>query len=312
MKIAKFTLQTCASVPLFLNIPYLRSAFDRSPVDRMDMLMFGVAAFAFGIIAVFAKLQWRGRVDKPLWHSRAILVMLVPIVVYAVGAAKDINAFRLLGAVGIAWTMAWGLYGREFGLMLIPSVICACLAVPGLMFWLTRLPQCFSGVEAEAFYPEFTVDWREDLFGREIDAYDEFGRLFQTSDVKRFAYSSPTNSVWVLSMAVGSDVHEVRSSMHCFKSYGWAVEREELRMVTLPDSDRTFQVMEVEVVKGLNRSLVWVWYSSKEKSTGAYINFRRLYSPGAGWKVFQVKIDLGDSTNAVETARSILARFLDQ
>ena len=285
-------------------------AWVTSPVDRINIGLYGSLSLLFVLIAVVAKLHWRFLTVRPMKRSRSLRLALVPLVLYAIGFIWSVNALQLIASVGLLWAVAWGLYGRVSGLMLAPAAVCAVLAVPGSVYWISRAGQAFTGETAAAFAPAFAPDSQKGYLGREIEPSDGFTRFFRTSEARQFAYANASNAVSVLSVKIGRDVHEIHPATHCLRSGGWFVESDELRKVDLPGRVGSFQVTEAVVQKGGTRALVWIWYSTDELSVGSFLRFRQLYSRTDRWQGFQIMTAVGPGEPSLDRARGVLAGFL--
>jgi hypothetical protein len=68
-----------------------------------------------------------------------------------------------------------------------------------------------------------------------------------------------------------------------------------------------FAVTEIEAQKGMNRILVWVWYSSERFSTPGFLGFRRNFKPGGNYHTYQVSVPLRGNITA---GRSELRNFM--
>ena len=299
-----------ASVPFAVKVAYLNNAWVTSPVDRINIGLYGALTLLFVSIAVVAKLRWRFLTVKPMKYSRSLRIAVVPLVLYAIGVVWSVNALQLIASVGFLWAVAWALYGRVSGLMLAPAAVCAVLAVPGSIYWISRAGQAFTGETAAAFAPAFAYDSQKGYLGREIKPDAAFQRFFRTSDAHQFAYANSSNAVSVLSVKIGDDVHEIHPATHCLRSGGWFVEADSLRRVELPGRESPLQVTEAVVTKGGARALVWIWYSTGELSVGSFLRFRQLYSRDGGWHGFQVMTSIGPGERSLESERKALAAFL--
>lgn len=306
----KLGVLALAAIPFALKVAYLMRAWVTSPVDRINIGLYGSLSLLFVVIAVAAKLQWRFLTVKPMKRSRSLRLAAIPIVFYAIGVVWSVNALQLIAAVGFLWAVAWGLYGRVSGLMLAPAAVCAVLAVPGSLYWISRAGQAFTGETVAAFVPAFSPDSQKGYLGREIEPDAAFMRFFRTSNARQFAYANVSNAVSVLSVSIGKDVHEIHPATHCLRSGGWFVEADGLRRVALPGREAPLLVTEAIVQKGGSRALVWIWYSTDKLSLGSFLRFRQLYSRDVAWHGFQVMTSVGADGPSLDRARHMLAAFL--
>ena len=309
----KLGVLALAAIPFAVKVAYLMKAWVAAPVDRLNIGLYGSLSLLFVLIAVAAKWHWRfltGNSSTTMKYSRSLRIAVIPLVLYVIGLIWSINALQLIASVGFLWAIAWALYGRESGFMLAPAAVCAVLAVPGSIYWVSRASQAFTGETSAAFAPVFAADSQEGYLGREIEPDDAFLRFFRTGEAHQFAYANASNAVSVLSVKVGKDVHEIHPATHCLRSGGWFVESDGPRRVELPGRAAPFQVTEAIVQKGGARALVWIWYSTDKLSVGSFLRFRQLYSRNEAWHGFQVMTSLGLEDHSIGRKRQELAAFL--
>ena len=300
----KLLLLALAAIPFAVKVMYLERAWVSSPIDRIHLGLYGTLSLIFVFIAVVAKLYWRFLTVKPLAQSRSLKLMALPCILYVIGIVWSMNAVQLISSVLILWTAAWALYGRVSGIMLAPAAVCAVLAVPGSLYWLGNAYAAFAATPNAAYTPEFTVDSQVGMLGREEPANS---LLFRTSKARQFRYENISNSVMVLSVEIGNDVHEVHPATHCLRSQGWRIVSEHI--VTIPDvRDEKFSVTEAEVDSVSGKLLVWIWYSNNERSTGSFLHFRRLFSSSSRWHTYQISTAIGP--DGKDAAKRRLASFL--
>lgn len=306
----KICLLAVAAVPFVMKFTYLNQAWVSSPVDRARMGLWGSAALLFAVVAMILKLVKRFPTVKPLVQSRSLKVLPLMVLMYVVGLALDINAVQLVASVGVLWSAAWALYGREAGLLLVPAAACAILAVPGSSYWLGKAVSGFTAPLSVAYAPSFSAKSQVGYLGGEIPPNEAMGRFFRTSKAHQFRYASRSNEVAVLAVQIGKDIHEVHPATHCLRSSGWAIRSEELRDVALAGCEKPISVTEALASNGAGRNLLmWVWYSSEQESTGSFIRFRRLYSADVPWRTYQVTTQVDDQ-GGLDAARRTMAAFL--
>ena len=149
-----------AAIPFTVKVAYLMKAWVTSPVDRLNIGLYGSLSLLFVLIAVAAKWHWRfltGNSSTTIKYSRSLRIAVIPLILYVIGLIWSINALQLIASVGFLWAIAWALYGRESGFMLAPAAICAVLAVPGSIYWISRASQAFTGETSAAFAPVFAA-----------------------------------------------------------------------------------------------------------------------------------------------------------
>lgn len=307
----KICVMALSTIPFAIKFAYLNRAWVSSPVDRARLGLWGSGVLLIAVLTTTLKLIYRFPTDKPTHESRALRILPIPIVLYLAGILLDFNALQLIASVGIAWATAWMLYGRVVGALLSLATVMAILAVPGSSYWLGKASSAFVAPIRTPCHPTFSARSQQGYLGYEIPANAAFTRFFQTSDAHQFRYASKSNEVSVLSVRVGSDIHEIHPATHCLRSSGWKVECEELRDITMTSRKDPLSVTEAVVSNAAGSRLVmWVWYSSPAESTGSFIRFRRLQASGAPWQTFQLTTQL-DRTDDLTSARQKLRTFLE-
>lgn len=302
----KLAFLALAAIPFAVKFEYLRRAWGSSPIDHIHLGLYGTLALIFVFIAVVAKLYWRFLTVKPLVQSRSLKLMILPCILYVIGIVWNINAVQLISSVLILWTAAWALYGRVSGIMLAPAAVCAVLAVPGSLYWLGNAYAAFVATPNPAFVPTFTSESQVGMLGLEEQANP---LLFRTSHARQFRYENPTNSITVLAVEIGKDIHEVHPATHCLRSSGWRIVSENIANVDgVRDDDSRFSVTEAVVDSVHGKMLVWIWYSSDKFSTGSFLHFRRLYKSSVRWFTYQLSTPIGP--DGKDAASHRLARFL--
>ena len=303
----RFAILAAAAAPLAAMVPYLWRAWETSPVDRAHLKFFGVLALiavAAGC-AVFRRLRFAIRPGG----VAAAAFFAVAVLMFALGVYRDVNAIKLLAGVCILWSAAWGLFGHVAAGIFAPAALLAFLAVPGTLYWLQNASFAFAPPPCAAFTPEFTEDSQNGMLGRELQPTADFSRFFRTSSARQFMYATPSNSIWVLAVRVGDNIHEIHPATHCLRSAGWRVESEKLFRMRHPAGGE-FEVDEAVVESLDGKMLVWIWYSSDDVSTGSFLTFRRMYSAAAPWRTYQVSTAFGDAAGALDAARAQLALFI--
>ena len=303
----RFALLAIAAVPLAAMAPYLWRAWVSSPIDRANLKLFGtlsLVAVAVGLVAY--------RRLRPAIRSGGLMAaafFAVAVFMFFLGVNRDVNAIRLVAGVCILLSVVWGLFGNVAAGLFAPAALFAILAVPGTLYWMRNAPSLFATAPCAAFAPEFTADSQEGMLGRELPPSPGFTRFFRTSSARQFTYANPSNSVSVLAVSVGDNIHEIHPATHCLRSSGWRVASEKLFRMQHPKGGE-FEVDEAVVESFDGRMLVWVWYSSDEASTGSFLNFRRMHTAAGRWRTYQVATALGDGSDALADARRRLEMFI--
>lgn len=160
--------------------------------------------------------------------------------------------------------------------------------------------------EGDPFTPEFQTKFDGGWIAREIVPDEGFNRFFGTSKARQFAYATPSNTITVLAVEIGDNVHEVHPATHCMRTAGWIVASEEVRDVQI--GERKLSIAEAEVSYGGQDMLSWTWYSDANRSTGSFIHFRR-YATNGGWHTYQLRTSVA---GGIDNARAVLKGFLSR
>lgn len=307
----KLCILALSGLPFVVKFAYLNQAWVSSPIDRAQLGLWGTGVLLIVVVTAILKLIFHFPTNKPLRQSRALRTLPLPIVIYILGTVYNINAVQLIASVGIAWMTAWMLYGRIAGSMLAIAAVMATLAVPGSSYWLGKASTAFSAPIRAAYTPEFTARSQSGYLGRKAVPSEAFSRFFRTSDAHQFRYASPSNDVSVLAVRIGSNIHEIHPATHCLRSSGWLVQSEQLHDVALNGRADSLSVTESVVANSAGaKLLVWVWYSSPEKSTGSFIRFRRMYKKNAVWRTYQLTSPIGNGNDIAEVRQNLIS-FLE-
>ena len=147
-----------------------------------------------------------------------------------------------------------------------------------------------------------------DFIGREMEAAESFRRFFQKSDAHHYRYvGREAETFSLLSVKCGADIHEIHPASHCLKSSGWTIDEE--HPLTIEMTGNPFCVTEVKGHRGQITTLLWVWYSTPDYSTGNFINFRRCWTPKEQWTTYQFGIYGGGN---IERQRERLLELLTE
>lgn len=300
-------LALCA-VPLAVKLPYLWRAWVTSPIDRAHLNIYGLLALvALGAAIAAARLRPARLRKKPA--IPAVVSLSVFLAAYALGIMLDVNALQLTSAVCALWAASWLLWGVASAMLFAPAALLALLAVPGTLYWMQNISSSCALTSHAAFVPEFSTHSQSGMLGREISPSKGFARFFRTSDARQIVYADVSNTVSVLAVRVGSDIHEIHPATHCLRSGGWRVMSEKILQVEHP-AGGALEVDEAIVDSSKGRLLVWIWYSSDDVSTGSFLHFRRMYSASACWRTYQVTTPVGEGEEGLAAARRLMQRFL--
>ena len=145
-----------------------------------------------------------------------------------------------------------------------------------------------------------------EFLGRKQTLDPSFARFFQQSEAHDFVYADTAgNSVSVLEIKCGDNVHEIHPASHCMRSSGWEIVSEQL--VTHTINGQTMQITEIIAKNKTATLFVWSWFSNDYLSTGSFLNFRRLWSSKSQWRSYQVSTNM---YNGKEKAEKLLTGFI--
>ena len=306
---ARLVLLALSAVPLAVKVPYLWRAWVTSPLDRAHLNLYGALALVALCAAIVVLRRWCPADMRTKGRIPAVVLLGVFLTVYVIGLLRDVNAFQLIAAVGIIWSAAWLALGHLAALLFAPAALFAILAVPGTLHWMRNISSVCAFTPRAAFAPEFTPRSQPGMLGREVPLSPAVKRFFRTSEAHQFTYANVSNTVSVLAVSIGGDIHEVHPATHCLRSGGWRIVAEKIVQVEHPDGG----VLEVDeaVADSFNgRMVIWIWYSSDDASTGSFLHFRRMYSESARWRTYQVATPAGEGEEGLAAARRLLRRFL--
>ena len=156
---------------------------------------------------------------------------------------------------------------------------------------------------ADSFIVKFKLQVGE-FIGRSIIPDANTKRFFATSEVKQYRYFGENSEIAVLAVRCGRNVHEIHPASHCLRTSRWEILSEKIFFV----NDK-LAVTEIEAVKNSTHILVWVWYSSEEFSTPAFLGFRRRFRVnGVGnYYTYQISVPIIESADA---SRKVLQNFI--
>ena len=273
------------------------------------MNIYGVLALVAIGAAIVVLRRWRVADERTKGRIPAGALLGVFLIAYVAGLLRDVNALQLIAAVGIIWSATWFTFGHLAALLFAPAALFATLAVPGTLHWMRNISSVFAFTPRAAFTPEFAPRSQPGMLGREVPLAPAVTRFFRTSEAHQFTYANVSNTVSVLAVSIGGNIHEVHPATHCLRSGGWRIVAEKIVQLEHPNGG----VLEVDeaVADSFNgRMVIWIWYSSDEASTGSFLHFRRLYSESARWRTYQVATPAGEGEEGLAAARRLLRRFL--
>lgn len=103
---------------------WIRDAWENSPQDSPGPL-FAVLALAWWVVVALLVRPGEKRFDVS-----ALPLLVLWALIGTTGILFDVRLLVAAAGIGMSWALAWGLYGSTSGLLLIPSLAAALLALP--------------------------------------------------------------------------------------------------------------------------------------------------------------------------------------
>lgn len=147
-----------------------------------------------------------------------------------------------------------------------------------------------------------------DFIGRSQPLDQSFKRFFQQSEVLDFVYADNAgNTISVLEIKCGDNVHEIHPASHCMRSSGWEIISEQLVDHTI--NGQFVQITEIVARNRTAELLVWSWFTNDSLSTGSFLNFRRLWHSKSQWRSYQISTSMH---NGREQAENLMIEFISE
>ena len=342
----KVVLLLLSSVPLVCHVPYLRQAWNGSRLDQWDWIFYLLSIPAAVWVLRGKKMGKCDFYALFLLIPALFLSVTTPVhQVNAIGVAASVGvifaaiwlltswqvAYRILPAavilllgtpsssyqlsllmmcpVWLAWAVKfflavvcfiWIGLNKRYDLQINKGTLFFSAAVLGSCLLLLHSRELY--FEGKSFIPEYSTH-AGDFWGRTIVPDENTKRFFATSTVRQFRYTKDNTDISVLSVRCGKNIHEIHPASHCLRTSMWTVHSENI--LYLSDN---FAVTEINAQKGKNNILVWVWYSSDELSTPAFLGFRRHFKADGKYYTCQISIPVYEN---IEKSRSVLKKFVN-
>lgn len=283
MKYGKI-LSVVAILPFAAVIPHWIRVLIDSPVDCVNLTVYGLTALGLGVAALVK--TWKTPKDESRGVPKPLVVVLGAfLAAFAAGLVIRIWLVSMTAAVGCAWCWAFLRLGRRRALWLLPAFLAFVPAVPSVLFWGERIGGMFEGgarppcvldlkrLTAPADgKPAVPSDW---LVRRAaVNAGEK--ALFRTSEVVNWDIAAGSVVVRLSEVTLGDNVHEVHPLSFCLKSQGRTALGEKLIRGGDPE------VVETITLADGRRMVVWTWYTGTEESTASFVRFR--LKGGPGWR----------------------------
>lgn len=286
----------CLLAPLLLLLVPFAALFAVGSVWRVNALQVAASVpFAWGAWW----LAFGFRRAAAVAAGFAVLLLTTPSVTYWGCHFTGLDA-------GLLHAVKWGVFAlavlSQFDVTRRILPVPAVLAVGALVFYVCRSVDLMP--ETPPFVPVFGGRGNGDWVAVEETGNDGFRRFFGTSRARQLLYATPTSQVSVLSVEIGSNVHEVHPASHCLRTSFWVIESETIREIEL-NGHRVSIAEAVASKTGMGRTLSWTWYSNERLSTGSFFCFRR-YANEPGWWTFQVRTPV---EQGIESARAVMYDF---
>ena len=103
---------------------WIRDAWENSPQDSPGPWFACLALAWWAVVALSV------RTVHERFEPSALPLVVLWVLIGASGIVFDVNLLVAVAGVGTSWALAWGLYGSTAGLLLVPSLAAALLALP--------------------------------------------------------------------------------------------------------------------------------------------------------------------------------------
>ena len=122
---ARHALVAAAAAALIApSARWIRDAWESSPQDSPGPWFAGLALAWWVIVALLV------RPEEKRFDTSALPLLFLWALVGAAGIVFDVRLLVAAAGVGTTWALAWGICGSTAGLLLLPSLIAALLALP--------------------------------------------------------------------------------------------------------------------------------------------------------------------------------------
>ena len=341
----KIFLLFISAIPLILQMPYLFSAWSQSRLDQWDWIFY-ILTIPAAVYAVreekIAKCDWWAfcllipsailASGTKLHHINALGVASAVILIFAaiwliaswrfacrilpaavillLGTPSSSYALSLLlmSPVWMAWSIKfllailsfiWIYCNKRFDWQIKKGTMCFIPAIIGSAFLLLHSKEIY--FEGKSFIPEFTGNIGS-FWGRSIEPDENTKRFFVSGTVRQFRYTADDTDISVLAVKCGTDIHEIHPASHCLRTGLWTIHSEKILYL-----QNDFAVTEIDAEKGVNRLLMWVWYSGEDFSTPGFIGFRRRFRSSGNYYTYQISIPANQD---IEKSRKELQQFI--
>ena len=112
---------------------WIGQAWRDSPLDRPGPLFAGLALAWWLVVIILRRPRPQG-FEPSSWPLIALWSMIG-----AAGLHLDVNVLVAAAGIGLAWALAWGLYGSSVGVLLTPSLITGLFALPTTSYMLDKI-----------------------------------------------------------------------------------------------------------------------------------------------------------------------------
>lgn len=275
-------------VPFAVVLPHWLKVLTTSPVDLSNMITWGGLS---AVLLIAAYLHTRkGYPSEPsgFWLVLCAFAWLG----FIAGLALGIWGVSMSAAVVAAFSITAAMLGTRRACWFAPAFVALLLAVPGVIFWGSRLgvglvgqsgPACMLSLEKlDKGGLSVTGETGASLpvISRKAALTPTERVLFRTSTVENRTVAVGETFMYFSEVTLGDDIHEIHPPSFCLRSHGFNEELE--RTITVDG----LEISEAVAVRdGRERRIVWTWYTDEHESTASFVRFR-LKSRGTvgGWR----------------------------
>ena len=165
-----------------------------------------------------------------------------------------------------------------------------------------------TNIRSISFIPDFSSCQFPSAIGRIVEPTQGDLQFFQGSELEKFYFATDDySSINVLSLTLGSNVHQIHPPSHCLRAGGNQIQSEHILKTDLRVTQ--FIVTEITTAPGARQMLVWYWYANKELSTASFLAFRKAWNPHQEWHSYQISTPIHDD---IKKARERLRTFISE
>lgn len=162
-------------------------------------------------------------------------------------------------------------------------------------------------VKSASFIPDFSAGIFGDAKGYAQEPSHGDLQFFEgAKKLERYVFGTSDSIIGVLSIDLGTNVHQIHPPSHCLRAQGSNIHSETLSAEDLRFAHIT--ITEISYTQKGYSMLCWYWYSSTKFSTPSFLSFRRYWKPDQEWHSYQISTPI--LNDEIGKARERLRVFL--